>query len=397
MPNFLLNKFRRVRINAGLIKDALLFSFIIFLCAIILCIPQASAAGVKLGLRFCTNTLVPALFPFMMLSSLVVKIGMSEKIGKVLAPVVKVLFRLPPITAATILLSFVGGYPSGAIGVNELYRQGKISRAQAEQMLLFTVCAGPAFILNAVCSGFANNAIIGPIMLASHIISALILGIVAGFLYSPSKLIGSAPDIRRQNFSYAMVGACLDAAHATFNMCSFVILFSALLSILNQSHIFSSIFKILDFFGVPPAIINIMLPAALEVTNGCSAILKNRAPTELLAFALSWAGVCVHFQIFSIAESINFSKLKFIFFRATHGLLAVVISHFLFSAFSARSAFATITRISSSSVAEGYVSKGSVALIALCVIFLLTANPRTTRGVRFEKPKKRRLNHVFKK
>lgn len=397
MPNFLLNKFHRVRINASLIRDILLFSFIIFLCIIILCIPQASAAGVKLGLRFCTNTLVPALFPFMVLSSLIVKTGMSEKIGKVLAPVVKILFRLPACTAATILLSFVGGYPTGAIGVNELYRQGKISRSQAEQILLFAVCAGPAFILSAVCSGFANNAVVGPIMLASHIISALILGIVAGFLYSSSKSLGSVPDIRRQSFSYAIVGACLDASHAIFNMCSFVILFSALLSIINQSNIFNSIFKLLDFFGVPPAIINIMLPTVLEVTNGCSAILKNRAPTELLAFALSWAGVCVHFQIFSIAESINFSKLKFIFFRATHGILAAVISHFLFYIFSARSVFPTITRIYSSSIAEGFVSKGSIALIALCVIFLITANPRTTRGVRFEKPKKRRLNQIFKK
>ncbi len=397
MPNFLLNKFFRVRINAGLIKDALLFSFIIFLCAVILCMPQASAAGVKLGLRSCTNTLVPALFPFMVLSSLVVKIGMSEKIGKILSPAVKILFGLPACTAATILLSLVGGYPAGAIGVNELYRQGKISCSQAEQMLLFAVCSGPAFILSAVCSGFANNTGIGPIMLASHIISALILGIVTGFLYSPSKTLADTADTHHQGFFYSMVGACLDAAHATFNMCSFVILFSALLSILNQSHIFSSIFKILDFFGVPPAIINIMLPTAFEVTNGCSAILKNRAPTELLAFALSWAGVCVHFQIFSIAESINFSKLKFIFFRATHGILAAVISHFLFYIFSARSVFATITRIYSSSVAEGYVSKGSIALITLCVIFLITVNPRTTRGDHFEKQKKRRLNRVFKK
>ena len=96
----------------NLIKNMILFSFIAFLCSIIIILPQASASGVITGLRFCSEILVPSLFPFMVLSSLIVKTGISEKLGKVFSPAVKNIFHLPSCTAATIILSLIGGYPT---------------------------------------------------------------------------------------------------------------------------------------------------------------------------------------------------------------------------------------------------------------------------------------------
>ena len=176
--------FKKSYINP--IKNLILFSFIAFLCSIIIIMPQASASGVITGLKFCSEILIPSLFPFMVLSSLIIKTGLSEKTGEFFSPIIKNLFHLPSCTAATIILSLIGGYPTGAIGVNELYRQKKITQKQAEQMLLFTVCAGPAFVLNAVCAQFSSNKIIGPIILTSQIISAIFLGAISGIFYKES-------------------------------------------------------------------------------------------------------------------------------------------------------------------------------------------------------------------
>ena len=64
-----------------LIKNLILFAFIAFLCVMILILPQASAEGAKIGLKFCSNILIPSLFPFMALSSLIIKIGLAENIA----------------------------------------------------------------------------------------------------------------------------------------------------------------------------------------------------------------------------------------------------------------------------------------------------------------------------
>ena len=115
--------FKKSYINP--IKNLILFSFIAFLCSIIIIMPQASASGVITGLKFCSEILIPSLFPFMVLSSLIIKTGLSEKTGEFFSPIIKNLFHLPSCTAATIILSLIGGYPTGAIGVNELYRKKK--------------------------------------------------------------------------------------------------------------------------------------------------------------------------------------------------------------------------------------------------------------------------------
>lgn len=382
----------------NLIKNLILFSFIVFLCSIIIIMPQASASGVITGLKFCSEILVPSLFPFMVLSSLIIKIGLSEKLGKVFSPVVKNVFHLPSCTAAIIILSLIGGYPVGAIGINELYRQKKITQKQAEQMLLFAVCAGPAFVLNAMCSRFSNNKIIGPIILTSQIISAIILGTISGIFYKEELTkIKFNEKFRKKSFSSALVESCLGAATSMFNMCAFVILFSALLNIINQSFFTNIIFKIFDFFNISASIINIITPVILEVTNGCIAIINNQAPTELLAFAIGWAGICVHFQIFSITETIKFSKAKFIFCRAIHGILSAIITHFLFLFFSTSSFSFAIKLIYSSKTANCYFSKGSIALIILCIIFLFTVTAKNPRRSNFERNKKRKSENIFKK
>lgn len=388
--------FKKSYIN--LIKNLILFSFIAFLCSIIIIMPQASASGVITGLKFCSEILIPSLFPFMVLSSLIIKTGLSEKVGEIFSPIIKNLFHLPSCTATTIILSLIGGYPTGAIGVNELYRQKKITQKQAEQMLLFTVCAGPAFVLNAVCAQFSSNKIIGPIILASQIISAIVLGMLSGLFYkeNASNVVKKTKSCQN-SLSTALVKSCLDAATAMFNMCAFVILFSALLNVINQSSFNNIIFKIFDFFGIPTSIINIIIPILLEVTNGCVAIINNRAPTELIAFAIGWAGICVHFQIFSITETIKFSKTKFIFCRAVHGILSTIITHFLFLFFSASSSSATIKLIYSSTAADCYFSKGSIALVILCIIFLFTVTSKNPRRSNFERNKKRKSENFFKK
>ena len=65
--------------------------------------------------------MVPALFPFLAVSSLLVSLGFGEWVSPHLAGVMGPLFRLPGQASSALLLGLVGGYPIGAKTAADLY------------------------------------------------------------------------------------------------------------------------------------------------------------------------------------------------------------------------------------------------------------------------------------
>lgn len=66
------------------------------LCAVLALMrwPQESMAAARDGLALCGNVIIPSLFPFFVLSSLVVELGMSRYLGRLLEGVMAPLFRV---------------------------------------------------------------------------------------------------------------------------------------------------------------------------------------------------------------------------------------------------------------------------------------------------------------
>lgn len=79
--------------------------------------------GALQGLLYCGNILIPSLFPFMVLSTFIVKSGIADALGKFLSPVTKRLFHTDGSVGVVILLGLTGGFPVGAKGVATLYSE----------------------------------------------------------------------------------------------------------------------------------------------------------------------------------------------------------------------------------------------------------------------------------
>ena len=220
----------------------------------ILCFPGQCAQGAKRGLSFCGNILIPSIFPFLVLSVFVVKSGVSKALSRLLDPVTKRLFRLPGSAGATVLIGLTGGYPSGARGIKALLDSGEITQKQARRMLCFTVGAGPAFVISVTGSGLLGSVQTGIILFISQLSAALVLGILVGLFArgeeAPAEARGGASSASMP-VSSALVEAASDGASSMISMCSFVILFSALLVILDQSGISSFLKEVFSSFGLP--------------------------------------------------------------------------------------------------------------------------------------------------
>ena len=134
-------------------RDALAALALLIATAGLVAAPSQAIAGAKDGLTLCFNVIVPSLFPFFVLSSLVVDLGLAAWLGRAMEGVMRPLFRVSGSCASAVALGFIGGYPVGARTALQLYEQGLCSKPEAERLLAFCNNSGPAFILGVVGAG----------------------------------------------------------------------------------------------------------------------------------------------------------------------------------------------------------------------------------------------------
>ena len=339
------------------LKTSLLAAGTLAAAAALLFFPAQSAAGAGKGVAYSLEILIPSLYPFMVLSVFVVKSGLSEKIGGALEGLTQKLFRLPGSTAASVLMSVIGGFPAGARSVETLYEQKLIDDRQAERMLFFGVNAGPSFIITAVGIGFLKSAQAGALLFCTQLIVFFLLGLISGAMGKKSTSPTSAKKSIGIGAAQAFIASAADGAASTLNMCCFVILFATLLNLLRVF--------------VKDPLLSLLLSAFLEVTGGCSDLAKQGAPLWAVAFAIGWGGICVHFQVFAFTEKIQYSKVRFLFFRLLQGVLSAGVAFVLTTLFP--------QSVETAGGMPGAVSAGfsgsapaSAALLLLCFTLLFS-------------------------
>lgn len=335
----------------------------IIVCASMLIMPRLSIDGAKSGLDYSFGILIPSLFPFMFLSNFAVEYGISNRFAPLLAKATEKLFYLPGEAGVTILLSMIGGFPVGAVGINALYKQGKITAIQAQRMLCFCVNSGPAFMLSVIGVKLYNSMLAGVILLMSQLSASILVGIFLGIRARKREPIQHSSVVsisKHYDFSQAFINSCTDACKSTVSLCSLVVLFSALGAIVEGMIPHNSVSSMIE------GIIN----SLLEVTSGCSELAKNNAPLFLVAFTVGWSGISVHFQIYSAANDIRIKKGKFMLFRLINGgisaALVFVLTHFFKES---REVFSNIENTSPSFSSNTFC--GSLALFCSSILFLI--------------------------
>ncbi len=350
---------------------------ILMLLIILLIYSEECSEGIIKGLKNCYELLIPSLFPYMLLSGLIMYTGTDRYIGKIFSPVVKILFNLPGESAAAVILSLVGGYPIGAKCIDQLYKEKKIDLSQAQRMSMFCVCPGPAFMITAIGTLMLKNSGAGIILYFSQIISAIIIGLAVGIISRKESLRkkiikGETGDkTGPMSFVTALIKACTDASAAVISMTSLVAIFSMLINVMELSNVTKAVQTVFTAVGAGKRETAVFIPVLTEVTAGCTAIKNEGLPLWWFSAAAGFGGLCVHFQIFAILRETPVPRKKYILFRVLNAVLSGIVCYIIcklfpmeedvFSMYGGRSA-----EISSST------SVGSIALIIMCAVFLMS-------------------------
>jgi len=155
-------------------------------------------------------------------------------------------------------------------------------------------------------------------------------------------------------------------------MCVLVVVFSIFISFFESLKIFDLILK---FFGIELSHESIcsFIRTIFEVTQACSSISGSNF-VLMLSFAVGWAGLCVHFQIFSIIGSLKLNYRKFFFFRLIHSSTAVILTFIILKFQRFKISRLVIPEIQFPMSTHIF---GSIALIVCCLYFLIDLNIST--------------------
>lgn len=284
----------------GLVEGAglLLFGLLLFL------FPDESTQAARDGVTLCLDLLIPSLFPFFVLSSLLISTGLAGVCTWPLEGLMRSLFGVGSAGTAALSLGLIGGYPVGARTIAQLVERRECTQEEANRLALFCNNCGPAFFVGAAGVGVFGEKKAGFLLLGANAMAALVIGLLLRGLYGPSPRPGDGRARRPELSSFVTeFPDCVRGAFSsTLGVCAYVILFSVLTALAERS-------GLLPFCAET---VSVLLPGEhaqglcrsffiglMELSTGTASLGEaagSPGALPLTAFILGWGGLSVHCQ-----------------------------------------------------------------------------------------------------
>ncbi|MEC0204333.1 sporulation integral membrane protein YlbJ [Paenibacillus lautus] len=318
--------------------------------------PEAALQSALRGLSIWWDVLFPSLFPFFVISEVLLGFGVVHLIGTLLDPLMRPLFRIPGAGGFVAAMGYVSGYPVGAKLTAKLWEQKMVNREEGERLVAFTTSSDPIFLIGAVSIGFFHDPKIGLILALSHYGGGFLVGLIMRFhgrheskTTTDSLRLSQAKTSRLKSAVHAMhaareqdgrdLGTLLrQAIQSSLQLIivvgGLVVFFSVFLELWTRAGVMPALTEVisllLSLVGMPESLSTAIVGGLFEVTLGARYAGEAGAAIPLpykaaaAAFILSWGGLSVHAQIISILNSTNLRYFPFVIARLIHGVIAAI-------------------------------------------------------------------------
>lgn len=348
-------------------RNVFVSAFSMLLFVLIIKYSSAAIVSVKSALALCAETVIPSLFPFMVIAEIAVSLDVAKYLGKILSPVFRPLFNLNEDGACAFLLGTLCGFPVGAKSAVSLYKRKRLTEKELSHVLCFCNNPSSAFVISAVGVSLFGSHSFGIALYVITLMSAIIIGLCLRFVFgskgtAKKEQPKKSQDERRFGI-HIFTNAVTDAAGAMLAVCGFIVFFSALLGTLNEA------FAPLS----APEYIVAATKGFFELTSGVTHVavnLRGEGALLLCAFIVGWSGLSVHFQIMAICKGCDISFRPYFLSKAAQGGLNALITCAYLRIFKPKISFSTdADRAAFLSIPKPFViislSFFAVAIIAL--------------------------------
>ena len=294
-------------------KILLIFLFLIIF--IILLNSNEIVNNVLLAFNICFNNLFPSLIPFILLSNIIIKYNFYNEIGSIFKYVTTKIFKVNKNCGFAIFMSMISGTPSNSKYLKDLYDNKLINENDIKKCLMFCHFTNPIFIINTIGITFLNSKKMGLIILISHFLSSFIIGL----LFKNKKIINNNESYTKKtnkNFITILNESIINTASTLLLILGIITFCLIITGIIDNVFYIDNNYKFI--YGL------------IEITQGLKYLSLSNLNIVLKviisSFLVSFGGICIHIQVFSILDNKKIRYFPYLFSRILHGLLSSLIT-----------------------------------------------------------------------
>lgn len=286
--------------------------FVIFLSLILN--PNLITTEIINALKVFFTTLFPSIFPFFLISDLLISYNFCNTLNRYFSKITNFLFHTSNASNFVIIMSIFSGFPSGAKYIKTLLDKGLLNINQANYLIIFTHFANPLFVLT-VTKGIFHNMKICYLILICHILANIMIAIV---IRPKEKEKIQALELNKiSSFSLNLSNSIKSSL-------------TLLISILGNTCFFYIVTKLITTYFNLNGIFSIFINGIFDMTKGIqsiSIIHGNILFKAILVLTfISFGGVNVHMQVLDIIGNTKVKYKNFLLGRISQ----FALSSFLF-------------------------------------------------------------------
>ena len=238
--------------------------------------PDACAQALREGLALCGGPLLLSLFPFLIVSTLLIQCPAADVLGLPFCPAARLIGVRSPAAGRVLLIGSLGGFAPAASAAAGAVRSGQLTAREADALLPACVCSGPSFVILAVGQSMLGSAELGVLLFLAQVaagyLSAALLARLGGTLGSMTHpAVPTAPQPLRLDDIIAQ------ASQTYLKLCGFVLFFRMLAAGAGEAL---------------PSGAGVFCAMLLEVCSGCDLAAKSGRFASMLRGAERAGAFC---------------------------------------------------------------------------------------------------------
>ncbi|MBQ7602601.1 MAG: hypothetical protein IJU58_00440 [Clostridia bacterium] len=315
-------------------KTFLVVVLVVVLCCIIIK-PSIYMQATYKGIMVWATCVLPALFPFFFLTTLLCELNVVDKLALVTKKPLQKLFNVSSKASIVYLMSLISGYPVGAKLISELYENHQITKTECLRMHAFCSTSGPIFIVGTVGSSMFANSNVGLIILCVHLLGSALNGIlyrkvglnkqnIQNTIYNPNQKIDNllGKTIYQSVISVLIVGGYIALA---FLFCEFLV-DSKILNLLCIP-----LNKLFNICNISPHFSDCIVLGIAEITRGCLELSSLFCAYPKLVFItacglISFGGISVMLQSMTYLSKCDISTKTYLLQKTTQAIITMFIA-----------------------------------------------------------------------
>ena len=324
--------FKKLHILLSFITISVLITVLIF--------PQNIISASLKGLLIWYKNVIPSLFIFMIGTTILSLTGFSYYLGKLFKNIMKPIFSVSPQCAFPWITGLIAGCPFGAKVVSDLYKNGEISKRDAQLTLSFINTNGPIFIIGTVASSMLNYTQAGYFLIFILFISSITTSFIFRFIhiknnsYCPEKVFNT----KNASIGVILKSAICSSSETIIMIGGFIVLFSVLTETFEIWGIIDLLYKPISYFtDISYEYIYGIFSGILEVTYGCEKISLWNCSLFIkmicIGLIIGFGGISINLQTLSVFSDTDLSPLLYILSRLINSLFTVLYTILFYGIF----------------------------------------------------------------